>query len=112
MTAVESAPPAPRVCARTTESWVVPEYHLEATLSSGQTFRWRRVGAGMGGEAGDVWEGVVLGRWVRLRQSGARLEAELATPVSDWRWLEDYLQLHVDLRSVTCHWPADGPLRA
>src|SRR5213593_586379 len=97
------------------KSWHAPDYHLEATLTSGQTFRWRR-----GSERGSVtrsnsdehdehpsWEGVVAGKWVRLhshsadRESVTRgtfpttLHAQLASPVSDWQWLEDYLQVHV-----------------
>ena len=43
--------------------FIVRDYDLAATLDSGQAFRWQlRSGA---------WEGVIAGRWVRLR-SGAR----------------------------------------
>jgi N-glycosylase/DNA lyase len=64
----------------TTARFMVRDYDLAATLTSGQAFRWRRVtfavsssgiapdrvNAGL--QTADGWEGVIHGRWVRLRQ--------------------------------------------
>src|ERR1043166_48848 len=33
-------------------------------------------------------------------------------PVSDWRWLTEYLQLEVDLAPVLASFPNDEPMRA
>ncbi|HSA03507.1 MAG TPA: DNA glycosylase, partial [Candidatus Paceibacterota bacterium] len=77
----------------------VEDYHLAATLSSGQAFRWRRLG--------DGWEGVIGGRWVLLRQAGNILEAMTAGPCSDWEWLERYLQLNVRLCDILRMFPKD-----
>jgi N-glycosylase/DNA lyase len=80
----------------------VTDYDLAATLTSGQAFRWEfRDG---------WWEGVVRGRWVRLRQEPAGIAAEAAAPVSDWRWLSEYLQVEVDLAAVTATFPKDEPM--
>ncbi len=84
--------------------WSVRDYDLAATLDSGQAFRWRPGADG-------AWRGVVCGRWVRLGADKV-LEAETALPQSDWRWLEDYLQVHVNLDVVLGTFPPDAPLRA
>jgi len=78
-------------------------YDLAATLTSGQAFRWRlRDGH---------WQGVVGENWVRLRLSGQDILAETAVPVADWSWLEDYLQIGVDLEGVLSSFPDDEPMR-
>jgi N-glycosylase/DNA lyase len=38
--------------------------------------------------------------------------AETAQPISDWLWLENYLQINVNLDSVTRSFPDDEPMRA
>jgi len=96
----------------------VADYNLAATLASGQAFRWRcKDGA---------WEGVVGSRWVRLRQDKGVIIAETmasetggrmstARPPGDvpgWQWLEDYLQLGVDLPKIISTFPDDDPMRA
>jgi N-glycosylase/DNA lyase len=81
----------------------VADYDLDATLESGQAFRWRRHKGG--------WMGVVDGRRVYLRSSGGRIEAEAAASCRSWRWLEDYLQLNVDYARVLRGLPADEPMR-
>jgi N-glycosylase/DNA lyase len=85
---------------------VIParDYDLDATLASGQVFRWRH-------HAG-AWEGVVGGRWVRLRAAAGAIAAEVAEPVADWRWLEHFLQTDVALEPVLARFPQDPPLRA
>lgn len=86
--------------------WFFPvrDYELGLTLCSGQAFRW--------GFRQGWWEGVVGRRWVRLRQRPDGLEAETAEPVSDWAWLEDYLQVHVELGEVLATFPEDPHLQA
>jgi N-glycosylase/DNA lyase len=82
----------------------VRDYDLAATLTSGQAFRW---------ELRDGWwEGIVAGKWIRLRQSRGGISAEAAEPVADWAWLTHYLQTDVDLDAVIKTFPQDEPLRA
>jgi len=84
-------------------TFAVQDYDLAATLDSGQAFRWQpREGA---------WEGVIGQRWVRLHQSGT-IDAQVARPVSDWCWLETYLQTGVSLPAVLAAFPDDAPMRA
>ena len=79
----------------------VRDYDLAATLTSGQVFRWkclpnddpkratplgvppsggppRRVNAEL--QTPMAWEGVIHGRWVRLRQRDSIIEATTAEP--------------------------------
>lgn len=84
-------------------TFCVPDYNLAATLDSGQAFRWRLVG--------DAWEGVIGHQWVRVRQMGECIHAEVAAPVCDWGWLADYLQVDVCLADVLATFPNDAPLR-
>ncbi|MGD0812150.1 MAG: DNA glycosylase [Verrucomicrobiota bacterium] len=83
--------------------FLADNYDLAATLTSGQAFRWRWMNG--------AWEGVVAGRWVRLRQEQNRIFAETATPVADWDWLRHYLQLDIDLRNIFETFPPDEPLQ-
>ena len=85
------------------KTFSVRDYDLEATLSSGQAFRWQRLGQG--------WEGVIGGRWVRLRLTKGGIAAETAKPVRDWAWLEHYLQLHFDLGQALAMFPDDEPMQ-
>ncbi len=82
----------------------VEDYDLDATLASGQAFRWKLVDG--------WWEGVVGEHWVRLRVDGKNLLAEAIEPVGDWRWLRDYLQLDVNLAAIVATFPVDEPMRA
>jgi N-glycosylase/DNA lyase len=84
--------------------FAVEDYDLDATLASGQAFRWRRVEGG--------WEGVVAGRWVRLQMHQGRVCAQTAAPVSDWRWLQDFLQVEVNLAEVLTEFPSDASMQA
>jgi N-glycosylase/DNA lyase len=80
------------------------DYALGLTLDCGQVFRWRfRNGC---------WHGVLGGRPVRLRAGGSSIHAETAGPVSDWKWLTDYLQIDLDLARVLGTFPDDEPMRA
>ena len=46
----------------------IEDYDLDATLSSGQAFRWKHVNGS--------WEGVISRHWVRLRSDGKNLLTE------------------------------------
>jgi N-glycosylase/DNA lyase len=81
----------------------VRDYDLDATLDCGQSFRWRKTGG--------VWRGIVAGRWVELQHTGGSIAARTAEPVDDWRWLEEYLQLQIDIAAVFATFPNDEPLR-
>ena len=97
-------PPA-AVATASAISFPVRDYDLTATLGCGQAFRWQQIG--------DAWEGVVAGRWVSLRQTDAdSIHATTATPVRDWLWLRNYLQLDADLAAVLATFPDDAPMRA
>jgi N-glycosylase/DNA lyase len=82
----------------------VRDYDLAATLESGQAFRWRGMDGG--------WNGVIHNRWVRLRADEFSITAEAAQPVSNWNWLADYLQVHLDFHAVVTTFPDDEPIRA
>lgn len=85
-------------------TFAVRDYDLATTLTSGQAFRWNfQSGA---------WDGVVAGRWVRLRAEEFSITAETAAPVRDWNWLTNYLQTGLDLSAVTATFPDDEPMRA
>lgn len=81
----------------------VRDYDLAATLDSGQAFRWRGEGA--------AWTAVVGHRWVRLTQTNEGIEASTVSEPAEWQWLEDYLQIHVDLDCILKQLPED-PLLA
>jgi N-glycosylase/DNA lyase len=81
----------------------VKNYALEATLTSGQAFRWWRGVAG--------WEGVIGPRWVQLEQKPGGILATVAEPVAEWGWLENYLQTRVDFEAIIKSFPSDEPIR-
>ena len=86
------------------QSFLVSDYDLAATLSSGQAFRWRNVDG--------AWEGVIGKHWVRLTQLPEGILAESLNDGKDWSWLINYLQLSVDLSSIVSTFPKDEPMRA
>jgi len=81
----------------------VRHYDLDATLSSGQAFRWQKNGNG--------WDGVIGRRFVRLHSDADSITAETAEPVSDWSWLIDYLQLDLKIEEILTTFPDDEPMR-
>jgi N-glycosylase/DNA lyase len=83
--------------------FLVQDYHLAATLASGQAFRWK--------QAGGAWEGIIGGRWVRLRQESGQLVAETVGHPAGWQWLRDYLQADIQLDSILATFPDDAPMR-
>lgn len=83
----------------------VRDYDLAATLSSGQVFNWEQTPRG--------WEGVIQNRWVRLNSPSGAIQAEVATPETDWRWLAHFLQTEVNLERIVATFPAaDAKLHA
>lgn len=82
----------------------VIDYDLDATLSSGQAFRWTFRDQG--------WDGVVGKHWVRLRREPLAIVAERVKPAADWNWLREYLQSDLDLNRVLATFPDDEPMRA
>jgi N-glycosylase/DNA lyase len=82
----------------------VRDYDLDATLASGQAFRWRRTGP--------AWTGILHGRRVLLESVPGGIQARTAVPVADWGWLTEYLQSGVDLDTVLATFPNDEPMRA
>jgi N-glycosylase/DNA lyase len=82
----------------------VRDYDLDATLTSGQAFRWQR-------EA-NSWIGVVHGRWVRLHSNSNSITACAFSPDDDWSWLAGYLQVETDLNAILAGFPADDAMRS
>jgi N-glycosylase/DNA lyase len=82
----------------------VRDYHLAATLDSGQVFRWR--------QNGDSWEGVLGKHFLRLTQKPDGIHAESFSPVADWRFLREFLQSEVELEKILATFPADTPMHA
>lgn len=78
-------------------------YHLEATLDSGQAFRWRRIGQG--------WEGIIQGRWVRIESKPSALEVFWHGPKAFERELREYLQTEIDLDAIVSTFPEDPLMR-
>ena len=89
--------------ATTTRRFPVRDYDLEATLTSGQAFRWKK--------HGESWVGVIGRNWVRLQSEPMAIIAETTEPVNNWSWLVDYLQLKVDLNALLLTFPDDAPMR-
>jgi len=119
----------------------VRDYDLAATLTSGQAFRWQLREGGWEGIVGSRWVRLRMeGDWPRQESCSRRrkqahsfapgsqslltstatargrdaraIVAETAEPVSDWRWLADYLQVELDLSGVLATFPDDAPMRA
>lgn len=87
-----------------TAPFAVRNYNLDATLDSGQAFRWWR--------SDSCWEGIIHSRWVRLRVHPDTLEAETIVDPGTWDWLTHYLGLTENLDEILTTFPADEPLQA
>lgn len=90
--------------AATSKRLYVENYNLAMTLNSGQAFRWYPYRQG--------FEGVVRGHWVYLEQQPKGLLCETAEPMSDWSWLEEYLQVKLNITAVVNSFPQDEPMQA
>ena len=88
--------------------WAEPgrPLHLGATLTSGQSFRWRRDDSG-------VWWGVVGQSVVACWQAEGQPDSPLfwqTFPVADnWALVSDYFRLEVDLERLYGQWGAVEP---
>lgn len=89
-----------------TRFFPVRDYDLEATLTSGQTFRWIRTQAG--------WIGEIEGRWVRVQQTPDGLLAECSTSerAGEWGWFDHYFQLGINYSDMIKLLPRDEPMQA
>jgi N-glycosylase/DNA lyase len=85
-----------------TRTFQVQDYNLDATLDSGQAFRWSRVDG--------QWLGIVGARSVKLRSDASTIIAETAQPNTDWGWLANYLQINLDWAAVVRTFPNDSPM--
>lgn len=79
-------------------------YDLAATLTSGQAFRWQ--------PHGNAWIGIIGSHWVHLKSADNQLTAQVAKPVTDWRWLTKYLQIELDINQVLATFPGDDAMRS
>ena len=68
-----------------TKKFQILDYNLDATLSSGQSFQWQKIGKD--------WEGIIGQQWIRLSTDHRGIIAEAANPQHNWEWLKKYLQL-------------------
>ncbi len=80
------------------------DYDLAATLTSGQAFRWYRVGAD--------WHGIVGQHFLQLTPTPHGIHARAAAPVADWDFLRHYLQTEIDYPAILRSFPDDAPMRA
>ena len=81
----------------------VCDYHLAATLDSGQVFRWR--------QNREAWEGIIGGHCLQLSQRENGIHAAAARPVESWEFLREFLQTKTDLAAVLKTFPDDEPMR-
>jgi N-glycosylase/DNA lyase len=81
----------------------VHDYDLQATLNSGQAFRWRK--------RDGAWEGVIGQRWVRLVAASSGIVATTCHADDRWDWLTHYLQADISLDEILKSFPEDRPLR-
>jgi len=76
-------------------------YNLKATLTSGQTFRWKYNGG--------YWENIIQNKYVKLEKNNNNLIAEVFPYVEKSDWLENYLQMNLDLNKVYKNFPQNDP---
>lgn len=72
-------------------------YNLEATLTSGQTFRWKYIN--------NHWENIINNKYVKLKKNKSSLIVEVKPYVNDSKWLENYLQINLDLNEIYKNFP-------
>jgi N-glycosylase/DNA lyase len=86
-------------------TFLVTNYDLAATLTSGQAFRWKQLPNGS-------WQGVIQNRPILLRQTPQGIHAVTTAPNPTWTWAEYYLQTHVNLPAILETFPKDPPMQA
>ena len=98
---MRAKPSRGRPCSQ--QTFEVLDYDLDATLASGQVFRWKQIDG--------RWEGVVGRHWTRLTKTPRGIVANTFEEVTDWSWLSDYLQTGVQLAPILATFPEDRALR-
>ncbi|MCF7669641.1 MAG: hypothetical protein K9N48_07690 [Verrucomicrobia bacterium] len=83
-------------------TWRVRDYNLDATLDSGQAFRWRL--------QGNAWEGVIDKTWVSLEKNAAGITARAIAEPPQWRGIKNYLALDTDPPAILAEFPKDNLL--
>jgi N-glycosylase/DNA lyase len=80
---------------RTTNTLCVPhdELNLDYTLTSGQTFRWRKLD-------NDWWTGVVRGKVIRIREAETGFEWQTFPKADDIDLISDYFRVSDDLAGI------------
>ncbi len=86
-----------------TRRFPAKNYSLQETLTSGQTFRWRR--------HNNQWFGLVRDHWVRAATDANTLILFAARPKPDWKLLRHYFQTDIDIDAVAEQFPPDPPLQ-
>ena len=85
------------------KKFLISDYNLDATLSSGQSFRWQKLG--------NCWEGIIGDKWIRLRANHNCIIAESSSQQHNWEWLKKYLQLDFNLNNAIESFPDDKPMK-
>lgn len=78
-------------------------YDLDATLDSGQAFRWKRVDHG--------WQGVIDTALVELRSTEGHILAEWTSHGTSRARIEDYLQTRIPIQEILETFPDDPVMR-
>jgi N-glycosylase/DNA lyase len=86
------------------QTFPAPDYDLDATLSSGQAFRWTKATSG--------WTGVIGNRWVALTTEESSIKAQTVQLPEDWQWLTNYLQLEVEFDDIISSFPDHPAMQA
>jgi N-glycosylase/DNA lyase len=86
------------------QTFPAPDYDLDATLCSGQTFRWTKSASG--------WTGVIGNRWVGLAKAESEIRAQTFQAPEDWKWLTNYLQLEVEIANIIRSFPDHPAMHA
>lgn len=76
-----------------------PFYNLDATLASGQAFRWFKCDSD--------WIGIACNHRIRLQQIEDCIAVELTPATNDIRWLKRYLQIDQPVQNMIRALPAD-----
>jgi len=86
----------------------VRDYNLDATLDSGQAFRWSRW------NGGPTWQGVLDQQVIRLTPVTGGLHVESVAPLKPEAsaGLRHFLQSDTDLAAILKTFPDDAPMRA
>lgn len=76
-------------------------------MNSGQAFRWEL----LPNQEGDVWEGPIGKRWVRVHSKDKLLIIESPDPIGNREWAHSYFQTKLDYHSILQSFPSDAVMR-